>query len=378
MNGELPGSGSPMPDAPHKKEPWLEGDKLDALKALSINKDSLLKLMDTAKIPRVAEDFPGAATQGFYHLREYPNRLALLRQTRIPPTRDFAVTALASDIAHSRDPDSPLFHPTADQIRADLRRTLSGWFFIDVLKPLSTKLNGVMERKGAEIVNKYSRQAREWIEIFGKTPKPKLQLVGEVVQLYDTLTDPELPTDPVNAVALLKGQLPRTRYASEYETSKDAVNGSFLNAKDFPLLVSVLRKLNPELVYKLSQKPVHLATREILEAMGQFLTERGVEHRPVPKMPASLKGIIAHQLKPDTFQTVRRDMSVVLGAVYDLLPENGPDFVDRFYKLSEDIVEAKKQGHSDSEITKRVFASVDEGEAPYDRDTRLWKNPYQA
>jgi len=337
--------------APKSKTPSLEnGDVLSPeLEALDLTRDivSQKKLLN---LVTSINNFNG---------QENPNRLPSLR-SHIPFNIRFLIPALASSISSTEQEEAFLFKPTAREFKkvkpavASLSRII-GFFS----KRLANRFDKYVETKGLEVFNDITQRSSEMIGALEKIEDPKKQFLKELSGLYRSLAEPLKPGENFRRLSGF------VRYLDEIHLSEDD-----RWEKDLPF-IGHFRRLVPVLIaYRDNSKQfvnsdvldkVDTAAPEILRGMARFLRSHGLDipdiHIPNSSLGHTDRGL-AEVFAKSKLRRVEEKLPDVLEAIYNLLPENGPDFAVKVRSHARKIVSARKNGASEDLIFNHLFQNL--------------------
>lgn len=301
-------------------------------------------------------------------LKDEPLTSEDLSVLKKPPESAYAgVPMVASIIANKRNPAIPVRLPTDAEVKA-IKPWLSdvSWLLGKFSQNWRRAFDRFIERMGADFVVNIGERAYAMVQEMEWIENPRQQFVADIAKLYATLAKPEFE----ESFTLFGGE-ERVRIPIEEKIEnlleimklvRDGGTYLWINKDEYPLLARILPviKFPPD---SLDEGTTSIAGAEMMEGIEKFLKQQGIKNArraPRPREfnllnPDTWMRGLAEWFVPEKLARVKNHLPEILTQAKDTLPESGPEFVNKVYTLTENIVIVKHQGEDNREIVESLF-----------------------
>lgn len=282
------------------------------------------------------------------------------------PDLYFGIPMVASVVAHRENSSIPVLSPTEEQIKK-----LKPWLetvsnFVGKISPtLQNKFNGLIERKGGEIVQATGQEVADLANVIGEIKNPKQQFLSELTYLYTQLSSSQMEPDFLGMEQEMTIErkievLMETFYNLRYRESWEAP--AWIDRKKLPLSSTLLPRLGIP-PYDLNAGEKSVAASELMQGFETFLKTKVARVNPAP-IPTSLNLLdvrtwqraLVETFASDRLERVKEHLPDLLEHAYQSLPENGQLVKGKIYEIATDIVILHREGYSPHEIADYMFA----------------------
>ncbi len=303
-----------------------------------------------------------------------------------PPTAVYdAIPWAASAIAHHYNPEIPVILPSEEEVT-----TMKPWLN-DISRFLGRfsarwqyRFGRFIEKKAENAIEEAARNILSRVDTIGRIDRPRTKFVPELTQLYQEVTRPEYRYDDsldlgdmFDSMFNFDHKPKQVRIPIEEKVADLVANLRYakygdhgrINSGNYPLIASATRisGFPPD---SLDEDSAGVVGSEIMSGVETFLKRQnvsGISSAPKPAKTfdffdantwndGSVKRSFAETFFLEQVQTVRNSLPSILTEVQNLLPESGPEIVERVKKLSVDILILSQQGVSNAEIATALFS----------------------
>ena len=274
------------------------------------------------------------------------------------------IPMIASNVAHTRDRSISFRRPTfKDAVRfkpaTGLARKLLGE------SEMGERFESIEVAKAEARINETSGVILRIAETASGIENPRRLFHEEMDKLYRyatsryvLLNDQALGPNTKDADIRLEYLLRHLLGSSDTERMPDGLREQFK-------LTPLVRDLNVLPKSTQSSTSLRVAAPEILSGIYNFLYSNGSEGYFPPNgntPPAMFSGEWAYfrrqftdKFKHKKLGGIERNTTDMLSHIYNILPENGPQFADSIYRIAEGICKSKRDGYDDDSIARNLL-----------------------
>jgi len=269
----------------------------------------------------------------------------------IPPNTEFLIPVAARAIVEGKDFEMP---KVSIRDLKKLRPDVAGnaWLLSRMSKRLAYKMDKYAQRKATETASNAMARLIDFVEAFGEIENPRKQFVSEVEKLYKEIP---LHGQPVGS--------PFFYFTRELDNLDKRPKNNKVNKK-YPLVGHALAVTGLE--PSNYGHDMDVAAQEIYEGMEEFLRSHEVyveKNKPRKGQSATLRAS-AQLFARESLEKARETVPEALETIYQILPEDGSEFKQKLQSLANDLLNAKRQGATNEEISAALLASVHYAKSP--------------
>lgn len=293
-----------------------------------------------------------------------PDLLQVISRPEVPAGWSSFIPMLASTIAHARDRRIPLRKPTFEEAArikpaVGIARKLLGE------SELGERFESYTVSKAEARIDNAGERIVHLAEAASRIENPRRRFHEEMDKLYKYATGEHvLPRDQALGPNTPDADI-RLEYLLGHLVNSQNIESIPHDIREQFGLTSLVRDLGLVPEYSYPGTAIRIAAPEILSGIYNFLHSNGPEgyyppngnttHPMFSGEWAYFKRQLAERFKHKDLSRAERKTSDVLMHIYNILPENGPQFASSIHGIAEGICRSKEDGVDDDTIARNLL-----------------------